>query len=299
MSRTLKLILAANLIAIAILAFVYPNLMVGPGKLIPGHKQLETDCFACHAPLLGAASERCVSCHKPAEIGRLTTAGKPIAKPLTSAPFHQKLINQDCLACHNDHAGVKRFRQQGRFNHALLQKTMLDQCQSCHKPPVNLRHQRITGNCSQCHNQNKWTPATFDHALLPKAGLDQCQSCHKAPGDSLHRQIAGNCGQCHNQNKWTPAAFDHNKYFWLDRDHNASCVTCHMGNDYSRYTCYGCHEHSVDKIRREHIEEGIRDFDNCVECHRSGNKHDIKGGDGEGRGNREGRRDRKGRDDDD
>ena len=121
MSQILKIILAANLIVLAVLVFVYPNLMVGPGKLIPGHKQLETDCFACHAPLIGATSERCVSCHKPAEIGRLTSTGLPIAKPLTSTPFHQKLISQDCVACHSDHAGVKRFRVQGRFNHAMLQ----------------------------------------------------------------------------------------------------------------------------------------------------------------------------------
>jgi hypothetical protein len=58
--------------------------------------------------------------------------------------------------------------------------------------------------------------------------------------------------------------------------------------DYSRYTCYGCREHTLANIRSEHVEEGIRQFDNCVECHRSGNKHEIKGGK-EGRG--EGRED--------
>lgn len=228
MSLILKIILAANLIVLAVLVFVYPNLMVGPGKLIPGHKQLEKDCFACHAPFGGAASERCVSCHKPGEIGRLTSAGLPISKPLTSTPFHQKLSSQDCVACHSDHAGVKRFRVQGRFNHALLQK----------------------------------------------ATRDQCQDCHKSPNDTLHKQISGNCGQCHTQEKWTPATFDHNKFFPLDRDHNTSCVTCHVHNDYSRYTCYGCHEHTPENIRREHIEEGIRNFDNCVKCHRSANEND-------------------------
>ena len=45
MSRTLKWILAANLMVLAILAFVYPHLMVGPGKLIPGHAKLEADCL--------------------------------------------------------------------------------------------------------------------------------------------------------------------------------------------------------------------------------------------------------------
>jgi hypothetical protein len=247
MKPVVKILLAINLLVLAVLAFVYPHLMVGPGKLIPGHKQLEADCFACHAPLAGAASERCVTCHKPADIGRLTTVGKPVAKPLTATPFHQKLVSEDCVACHSDHAGVKRFRPLGHFNHALLQK----------------------------------------------ATREQCQDCHKSPADSLHQQITGNCSQCHTQEKWTPATFDHNKHFELDHDHNARCVTCHLGNDYKRYTCYGCHEHTPANIRRKHIEEGIRDFDNCVECHRNANEDDIKGRNGESRSKQEGKRDRK------
>ena len=61
MNRTLKWILAANLLALAFLTLVYPHLMVGPGKLIPGHAKLESDCFACHAAFTGAASQRCVA----------------------------------------------------------------------------------------------------------------------------------------------------------------------------------------------------------------------------------------------
>ncbi len=226
-----QLILAANLVVLAVLTFAYPHLMVGPGKLIPGHQSLNADCFACHAPFSGASSARCIGCHKTADIGRLSSRGQPIVKPLTATPFHQKLLNQDCVACHSDHAGVKRFRLQGRFNHALLQAD---------------------------------TRA-------------QCQSCHKTPSDALHQQISGNCSQCHQQDKWTPATFDHDQYFALDRDHNARCVTCHVRNDYSRYTCYGCHEHTPTNIRREHVEEGIRNFDNCVECHRNADEHDIRG----------------------
>ncbi len=250
MSGIVRWILAANLAVLAALSFVYPHLMVGPGKLIPGHKELDQDCFACHAGFRGATSERCTSCHKPADIGRLTSTGKPITKPLTGAmktPFHQKLISQDCMACHSDHAGVKRYPLHGRFNHAMLQKD----------------------------------------------ARELCQSCHVAPKDELHQKISGSCGQCHSQEKWTPASFDHEKSFVLDRDHNVKCVTCHVQNDYSRYTCYGCHEHTPASIRREHIEEGIRDFDNCVECHRSADKHDIKNGKGEARGGKEEKRERK------
>ncbi|MBS4018353.1 cytochrome c3 family protein [Azonexus hydrophilus] len=246
MSKTLKIILAINLIALAVLTFAYPHLMVGPGKLIAAHSKLETDCFACHAPFFGTANERCIACHKPEEIGKLTSLGQAISKPRSSTPFHQNLLKQDCLACHSDHAGVKRFRVEGRFDHALLQAD----------------------------------------------ARKQCQSCHKSPKDKLHQQISGNCSQCHRQDKWIPASFAHEKYFELDRDHNVQCVTCHIRNDYSRYTCYGCHEHTQDKIRREHIEEGIRDFENCVECHRNADEHDIRmPGREQKTGRREGRRD--------
>jgi hypothetical protein len=254
MSRLVKGGLAINLTVLGALVFAFPNLMVGPGKLIPGHRALETHCLACHAPFAGAASDRCVACHKPVDIGRRTTTGQAIAKPLTSSPFHQALIRADCVDCHSDHAGVRRFRQQGRFNHALLESATRERCQDCHRPPA----------------------------------------------DALHQQITGSCGQCHGQGKWVPAMFDHSRYFELDRDHNDRCVTCHGGNDYRRYSCYGCHEHTTENIRREHIEEGIRDFDKCVECHRNANKHDIRGGNGskEGAGERTRRRD-KGDDDDD
>ena len=231
MSRIVKIILIANLIVMTVLVFVYPHLMVGPGKLIPGHDKLNSDCFSCHGPFTGASSERCVTCHKPNDIGRLTTTQQPISKPLTSTPFHQKLVSHDCVACHSDHAGVKRFRPQGHF----------------------------------------------DHDLLNTGAREQCQNCHKSPADSLHQQITGNCKQCHTLDKWAPATFDHAKHFAFDRDHTTQCATCHVRNDYSRYTCYGCHEHTPEKIRREHIEEGIRKFDNCVECHRSADEHDIRG----------------------
>lgn len=251
MSRIVRVVLAANLAAVTVLVIAFPHLMVAPGKLIPGHKHLDANCLACHAAFAGAASDRCVACHKPSDIGRLTTAGQAIAKPRTSRPFHQNLISEECVGCHSDHAGVRRFRQQGRFNHALLRTEI----------------------------------------------RELCQDCHKAPADALHRQITGNCGQCHSQAKWAPATFDHNKYFELDRDHNDRCATCHSGSDYSRYTCYGCHEHSKESMRREHIEEGIPDFDNCVECHRSADEHDVRRGRGQ-EGGRGGEHRQRGEDDD-
>jgi hypothetical protein len=103
----------------------------------------------------------------------------------------------------------------------------------------------------------------------------------------LHLQIKGNCAQCHSAQGWKPATFDHERLFALDGDHNARCETCHVNNDYSRYTCYGCHEHTPANVRAEHEEEGIRNFDNCVKCHRNATDEPKEGGEGGGRDRRE------------
>jgi hypothetical protein len=230
MNRGLKILLWVNLAGIATLAFAYPHLMIAPGRLIEGHRAYEQDCFACHTPLLGASSKKCIACHKPAEIGVRTTQGAPIAAAKTKVPFHQKLLKQDCVACHSDHAGAIKYRA---FQH-------------------------------------------FSHGLLEPATRAQCIACHARPTDALHRQVSENCAQCHGTERWKPATFDHRKSFVLDKDHNVKCAVCHTAPDYKKYTCYGCHEHSPAKIRKEHAEHGIRDFENCVACHRSADEHEAK-----------------------
>lgn len=290
--RWLWLVISANLLVLIALVFAFPHLMISPGPLIEGHTGLATDCFACHAPLRGATSSRCVECHAVADIGLLLTTGAPVQRTPTLDPksskvaFHQALIEDDCMACHSDHAGPRLTHHSRKpFSHTLLRAATRDRCEACHAAPENAVHRDLKIGCVQCHSADAWKPAHFDHAALPSAQLERCESCHKKPSDSLHKQISGNCSQCHGSDAWTPATFEHDKLFLLDRDHNATCVTCHVDNNYATYTCYGCHEHTVANIRQEHVEEGIRNFDNCVECHRSA--------DDEPDGRDSGRRDRK------
>jgi hypothetical protein len=239
----LWIVIAANLLVLLALAFVFPEFMVSPGALEPGHAHLSTDCFACHLPMRGARAERCVSCHALADIGLRTTKGTVLAANSSAGngrlklSFHQELAEQNCTACHSDHAG-----------------------------PKLARGSRIR----------------FSHEILRAQSRELCESCHEAPKTELHRTFTGGCAKCHTSGAWRPATFDHDRHFSLTGDHNASCATCHVGNDYSKYTCYGCHEHTPDNVRRQHSEEGIRNFDNCVECHRG------SGGESEGHGDREG-----------
>lgn len=230
MNLLTKIGLAAGLGAVAIAAFIVPEYMIAPGKVITDHQHIANDCFACHTPLLGTSNQKCIACHKPADIGRRTTTGTPIQAAQLRPPFHQFLREDNCLACHTDHAGVMRLQASQKFAHAMLEPETRRACTSCHTPPK----------------------------------------------DSLHVKVRSECSTCHRDTAWIPATFDHRKYFILDRDHDVACATCHRQNDFSQYTCYGCHEHTRATIRREHLEEGIRDFDNCVTCHRSADEHDIR-----------------------
>ena len=97
-----------------------------------------------------------------------------------------------------------------------------------------------------------------------------------SPGTTPMVRFARSCQTCHGDEAWRPATFDHAKLFRFDRHHPSDCINCHQENDYSRYSCYGCHEHSPAKICEEHWEEGILEFENCVECHRSGDENEAE-----------------------
>jgi Class III cytochrome C family/Cytochrome c554 and c-prime len=205
-------------------------------------------------------------------------------------------LTTDCFACH-----------------APLRGATADRCVACHKlPDIGLRttqgaaivtakpvkasfHQSLNEpDCMACHSDHAGPKLThrsrkpFSHAMLRVATRDQCDTCHAAPTNALHQALSVNCGQCHTTGAWKPATFDHDKLFPLDKDHNASCVTCHVGNNYQRYTCYGCHEHTPANMLAKHRKEGVTEsLDNCVRCHRSAS------GEVEGKGDRgKGRRDR-------
>lgn len=181
----------------------------------------------------------------------------------------------DCFACHD----VWRGASSGRCIecHAVADvglKTTKGVPIASGTVKGSFHQELIEQDCMACHSDHRGPKLTrrsrkpFSHDLLKVAVRDTCSSCHAAPKDSVHRGLKLECSKCHESKAWKPATFDHDKYFVLDRDHEATCETCHKNNDYSPYTCYGCHEHSQATVRAEHLEEGIRDFENCVECHR-------------------------------
>ena len=208
-------------------------------------------------------------------------------------------IRNDCLACHAPFGG-----------------TPAEKCAACH-PPAQIGVMSVAGTplpaaaekvqfhqhlaeipCADCHSDHRGAAALqisgkFSHQLFPANLRNDCAGCHRQqrPADQLHPQLAENCAACHRTDGWRPATFAHDQYFHFDRHHPADCRKCHQNaRKFSEYTCYGCHEHTPAGIAREHRKEGIRNFENCVECHRSGDEHDIRGRGREGERRREGRR---------
>lgn len=268
--RWVLILIGAILLVPLALSFAYPEWMVMPGSLPSYHAELTSNCFACHAPFRGASSDRCIACHAVQQIGLRSTKGVRLVSPAAKTAFHQALIEQDCVTCHTGHVSSQLAPSGSKtFAHALLRPETRDRCETCHAAPKNEIHRDITAGCKQCHKPDGWRPASFDHNLLSKPVLERCEACHKAPNDTQHGKIKGNCALCHTPQHWEPATFDHAKHFVLDGDHDAACATCHVGGNYRAFTCYGCHEHRPDEIRAKHLEEGIRDFENCVRCHRS------------------------------
>jgi hypothetical protein len=164
-------------------------------------------------------------------------------------------------------------------------------CYSCHyndEPHMG----RFGQDCAACHTMDGWTPATFDHNLsnFPLTGAHgnvacerchingqfqglntACVACHQEP-TSHAGQFGTDCAVCHSTAAWTPAQFNGQHRFPLNHGDGATCATCHPSG-LTTYTCYGCHEHNEAEVREKHVEEGIGNFQNCMECHPNGEEH--------------------------
>lgn len=268
----MKRIIVIAIIALCVwLMATYPHTMLSPGELVVGHQDLNNKCQACHQPFWGISSEKCISCHKLSEIGKDSSGNK---EPYL---FHNNLAGQECSSCHTDHKGIKPGVSLTKFTHGFLSADEQTKCVKCHNQPSNDLHLQLTTQCSNCHNTIGWkSNVAFNHEMIQGTDKNNCSSCHQKPKDSYHGSVKNNCSACHSIEKWVPSSFDHSAYFRLDQNHNAKCNTCHSDNNFSKYTCYGCHEHSESNIRDEHNEEGISNFSNCTSCHRSGNEHEIE-----------------------
>ena len=95
--RTPLLIVALNLALLLVLVIMEPQSMMAPGDPMQAHAEIASDCFACHTPFIGSRPEKCMVCHKVADIGLKTTKGMTISREKKNVAFHQKLVEEDCV----------------------------------------------------------------------------------------------------------------------------------------------------------------------------------------------------------
>jgi len=279
MKRTYLTFIGSIAVGLAAIVF-FPYYSVTPGVLIEDHLQLKNDCFACHTLGQGSVTKKCIACHSMNTIGKRNVAGIALAKENSkSSLIHTAIPNIECFYCHTEHHGRSKETATKKFTHEILRSEVQRNCATCHEKPGTSIHTIPNLLCDNCHIINDWKISNFDHELLGTK-VTLCTDCHvkNIPADELHRAVKSKnqCSDCHSSSAWKPSTYDHTKYFRFDNHHPSRCTDCHTPTTgFASYTCYTCHEHSQSKIDSEHRKEGVQNFENCVKCHRSGNKHEV------------------------
>jgi hypothetical protein len=140
------------------------------------------------------SSSLCTACHKPDEIGILTTTGLPISNEYEwQSQLHQALRNPDCLACHTIHDN-----QPQPFQHALLNASINNKCALCHidTMPDDALHLSAGTGCGNCHSPLLWSNATFEHIqyfIFDSNHPSTCSNCHLVASDYSQYSCYGAC----------------------------------------------------------------------------------------------------------
>lgn len=219
-----------------------------------------TACIGCHAtdrdavvsPSHADFSDECQSCH---DVSAWKPASLEHEWPLEGA--------HSAAACGSCHTGDPP-----------IYAGTPEQCIGCHEadrsavtqPP----HEPFSEDCSTCHTNAAWRPASFPahewplegaHALAECASCHTgapplyagtptaCVSCHSADLASAaqppHAGFSTECQSCHGTASWDGASFEH-AVFALTGAHEAiACASCHTGMP-AVFTgtpseCVGCH----------------------------------------------------------
>lgn len=285
------------------LLFISTYPQFSPGDLSNAHSNLEgmSNCSKCHTSGDEVQNSKCLSCHT--EITSLVNSGRGL--------HAREAKGKQCYACHSEHHGrgfklinfVQRGFDHSRAGYRLQGKHAKISCAGCHqakfiKGPAAKRagrtflgleqnclschadfHQGTLGNtCTNCHNQNAFTPAPgFNHAsttfkltgahaavncskchlsttrngkeftVYKGVQFASCTNCHK----DIHNGKFGNqCTDCHTTDNFRNVklgGFDHDKTgFKLLGQHKAvKCADCHgsdLNSKPAHNECLSCHK---------------------------------------------------------
>jgi hypothetical protein len=241
-----------TLVVVVAVIFARGGRMFSPGELnaqsrggvalggAHSHAELGGKCSACHvAPWSRETmADRCLACHT--DVRDQLSAKKALHGMLPDG--------RDCRSCHSEHKGAHGpLTSLERFDHDWT--------------AFKLTGKHRTVDCKSCHINNVF-----------KGTAQTCVSCHAEP--QAHKGKYGtSCAQCHSTSTWEGATFKHT--FPLNHGRRGrgpiACAVCHpTANSFTTYTCYGCHEHSRERMVRRHARRRIENLDKCADCHPTG-----------------------------
>jgi hypothetical protein len=255
---------------------------------------LPTDCYGCHQANYNSATNpnhstnqfghTCTQCHN-------VTAWQPSTFNHSATTFQLTGAHAsvNCGQCHTN----------GQYSGGLP-----TECYGCHQSDYNgtTNPNHAAGqyghDCTQCHTNTAWQPATFDHNLTPfplngahttvtcsqchangqyTGTPTDCYACHQTNFNGttnpnhVTNQFVHTCTQCHNTTGWQPSTFNHNTTtFQLTGAHNSvACGLCHTNGRYSgglATDCYGCHQPNFNGATSPN--HATNQFGHtCTQCH--------------------------------
>jgi hypothetical protein len=197
-------------------------------------------CVQCHdIKNFGSASSDCVSCH---------------------TDIHQAKLSNSCDRCHTTRSWVvNAIQAHANTSFPLIGVHARLDCKSCHISEIEGEYSFVKSECVACHS------ADFQRAQSPS---------HTA------MSFGTRCEDCHNPLGWQPASFNrHDAFFPIMTGVHAgrwnSCADCHAnGQDFSIFSCFGCHEHSQARMDGGHGDVRGYSYDSnaCFSCHRTGQR---------------------------
>ncbi len=212
------------------------------------HIPVSNDCALCHVGgNYNNTPNTCEGCHMPDYSSSTNPNHVALVIPTDCAmchttdpdwepatfPIHNNYyqlngahaaIANDCALCHN-----------GNYNNTP------NTCYGCHQSAYNSAtnpNHAAAGfptDCTPCHNENAWTPATFDHDAMyfpiysgkHKDEWTQCVECHTIPNNFTQYS----CIDCH---------------FHDDPVQTAQLHLGVGGYQYESTACYACHPEGTD-----------------------------------------------------
>ncbi len=260
-------------------------------------------CLACHTSVAGQIQQavklhgvfqevdHCLACH-PDHLGREVRITR-----LNSLSFSHEAATNFSLIQHSvDYAGrpisCAACHPQAGYD---FEASGCVECHTAARPDFMAAHQAGFGaDCLVCHRGRGSLDAAGHAAFFPLEGAHAaagclechtgrqfthtpraCYSCHRA--DDVHQSRPGTaCDACHRPSSWAQVRLNLASHVFPLAHKNEgrplACAVCHP-DAFTRYSCYGCHEHNPAEIASKHLEEGLRNFQNCAACHPTGREH--------------------------